>query len=141
MHQLVQTFCLNSSIFIWFQILFDLVLIIFFNNFLIEFKYFDAPLQNFILTNIIYLNASAKFQSTRGASCNPALMEKCPTLLFNVLALCTQSVVYYFSVLWDVWGVRYYFYEEGASEECGSETSPRKLTQKCVQDNKRYLWH
>ena len=86
----------NSNIFIWFQMLL-------FSNLLFEFKYFYALWQIFIIIKIFCVNELVKFRSTRGVSCRLALIRNCPTLKLHVLAVSTQWIACYFSVLGEVW--------------------------------------
>ena len=56
--------------------------------------------------HILCLNAFAKFQNARGASCQPVTMGNCPTCLY-LLALSVYLMVFYQSVPGSVQGMRF----------------------------------
>ena len=90
-------------------------IIVLFSKFFFELKYFYALWQICILIKIFCLIASSKFRIAKGASQHPALMGSWPTLWLHVLALSTQWMVRCYSVLGDVWGIRWGSHEEGVS--------------------------
>lgn len=83
--------------------------------------------------------ASAKIWKGGGGFCHLALICECSTLQSHVLALSTQCIVWYLSVISGVLGMKYNGQKEVVlRKENEHEIYTRKHTQECDKDNKEW---